>query len=49
MLNRLKGWIASNTVAGDPNDRILILYATSEVSQDKSIDEMLFRRPAPKV
>lgn len=40
MLNKLKGWLASNTVTKDPNDRILVLDAAGKVGIDKIIEEM---------
>ena len=40
MLNKLKGWLAPNTVTKDPNDRILVLDAAGKVGIDKIIEEM---------
>lgn len=40
MLNKLKGWIAPNTVTKDPNDKILVLDAAGKVGLDKIYEEM---------
>ena len=40
MLNKLKGWIAPNTVTKDPNDKILILDPAGKIGLDKVYEEM---------
>ena len=40
MLNKLKAWIAPNTVTKDPNDKILVLDTAGKVGLDKIYDEM---------
>lgn len=40
MLNKLKAWIAPNTVTKDPNDKILILDPAGKIGLDKVFDEM---------
>lgn len=40
MLNKLKAWIAPNTVTKDPNDKILVLDAAGKVGLDKIYEEM---------
>jgi len=40
MQNKLKGWIAPNTVTKDPNDKILILDAAGNVELEQIYKEM---------
>lgn len=40
MQNKLKAWIAPNTVTEDPNDKILILDAAGNVNNNMIYDEM---------
>lgn len=41
MQNKLKGWIAPNSVTKDPNDKILILDAAGNVGLEQVYNEML--------
>lgn len=40
MQNKLKGWIASNSVTKDPNDKILILDAAGHAGLTEMYKEM---------
>lgn len=40
MQNKLKGWLADNTVTADENDKILILESAGNVNLDNIYKEM---------